>query len=945
MPDNLKINVLIAVNAKGFKRQLDRIKQALDGLGKGAKDAGKGAKDASKDLDGMGKSLGRIGEQGLPAWMQTRRVGKEADIAKGRVRGLSSGLGTLARRLAAIAGAYFGFQGARALSRQLDTYTELNNRIRLVAASEQELISVREKLFAISLRTRSSVAANAQLYSRLSQASATLGYSQTDLLKVTEILNKQVLIGGNNASEAAAGLVQFAQGIASGRLQGDELRSVLENLLGVQQGLIDGFALLEKRGQIDFSVTRANIRDLASEGVLGADLLLSALLAVADETEERFEQVAVTIGGAFTNLWTGILARLGLGDEAIGSSGAIASTVQKLADVVTPATVSENLFRRVRAGDVQVESLTAANLEAIGKVAEKRLADFQARVARAPGYYGGGAEQLALEREIDALERGIDSYERLVKSKRQAQSVGVRGLAAADAELLERAASLDTDTESAQKDLDRDVAAFNQRLEALRADNRRRVALAGLPLFSGQGIGAGDLDTAENLKEINFYLERRRRAEERYQQVVANADGSKEREEARAARGRARTLAQARRRDRTAARAVLRQFEKDSNELDKILDDRAKKLTAAIQGIDAAMLDFLSPFERERVELKRWQEETLKVLRETPAAYAEYARQVEAVTERGLADIANRELDERRKKIEEMLRQSREGVHGLLRGLEDYADSALDVARNLEYAVGNAFRNLEDELTRFLTRGEFSLRRFLRDLAEDVARTTIRVGVTGPLASALGARLRAALPGLPAAPGFGTLETKLDELNADLSAKTDEVVVAQEGTRKAAEKLEVKASERLTELRRQTNLLERIAACSCQPPPAQHFRADGGAGRQLLDAALSAATGVPRFHGGGVVGGPPGKESLAFVEGGEGIISRRGLAALGRGGPPQQVQVVVENRGANQQEVVEQRAVVDGQKLIVQVALDDVDRRGPLSRRLEQAYGLGRRTG
>ena len=50
-------------------------------------------------------------------------------------------------------------------------------------------------------------------------------------------LNKQAAIGGNMAQEAASRLVQFAQGIASGRLQGDELRSVPENLLGVSDGL------------------------------------------------------------------------------------------------------------------------------------------------------------------------------------------------------------------------------------------------------------------------------------------------------------------------------------------------------------------------------------------------------------------------------------------------------------------------------------------------------------------------------------------------------------------------------------------------------------------------------------------------------------------------------------------------------------------------------------
>ena len=52
-----------------------------------------------------------------------------------------------------------------------------------------------------------------------------------------------------------------------------------------------------------------------------------------------------------------------------------------------------------------------------------------------------------------------------------------------------------------------------------------------------------------------------------------------------------------------------------------------------------------------------------------------------------------------------------------------------------------------------------------------------------------------------------------------------------------------------------------------------------------------------------------------------------------------------ENRGATQQEVVEQRAEADGERLIINVALEDIMRRGPFSQGLQRAYGLTRRTG
>ena len=133
------------------------------------------------------------------------------------------------------------------------------------------------------------------------------------------------------------------------------------------------------------------------------------------------------------------------------------------------------------------------------------------------------------------------------------------------------------------------------------------------------------------------------------------------------------------------------------------------------------------------------------------------------------------------------------------------------------------------------------------------------------------------------------------------------VVEAQTETQAELAKLVATGELQATELVKQTALLKRLAACS-RPPSVERFR-------------------------------NAGPEALALLESGATAL------AQGAGGAPQQVQVVVENRGATQQEVVEQRAAMDGGRLVVNVALDDIARRGPLSQALEQTYALGRRTG
>ena len=152
------------------------------------------------------------------------------------------------------------------------------------------------------------------------------------------------------------------------------------------------------------------------------------------------------------------------------------------------------------------------------------------------------------------------------------------------------------------------------------------------------------------------------------------------------------------------------------------------------------------------------------------------------------------------------------------------------------------------------------------------------------------------------------LGEKIQALNKALNDKQALVVAAQTGTQAELAKLVATGQLQVTELVNQTALLKRVAARS-RPLSVERFRSAG--------------------------------EALPLLESGATVLA----LAQGAGGAPQQVQVVVENRGATQQEVVEQRAVMDGGRLVVNVALDDIMRRGPLSQALEQTYALGRRTG
>ncbi len=170
------------------------------------------------------------------------------------------------------------------LKKYLDINTQISNKLKLLTNSTEELEAVQKRLAQTAIQTRTAYENTAAVFARMSFASKELGANQETTLRVVELLNKTISLSGSTSLEAAAGLQQFAQAIASGRLQGDELRSVLENLPGLATQLAKGLG-----------ITRGELRQLGTEGKLTPSIILNALLKMGSEIDAQFSKTVPTI--------------------------------------------------------------------------------------------------------------------------------------------------------------------------------------------------------------------------------------------------------------------------------------------------------------------------------------------------------------------------------------------------------------------------------------------------------------------------------------------------------------------------------------------------------------------------------------------------------------------------------------------------------------------------
>lgn len=210
---------------------------------------------------------------------------------------------------------------ARELLRQLDLYTNLQNRLRATGLEAQNLTAVYKELLQVSNETRSSVEGSVELYSRLAISAKDLGVSQRELIDFTKSLNQAIILSGASATEAQAGLIQLSQGMASGTLRGDELRSVLEQLPAVAD-------VIAKQ----LGVTRGELRKMGEDGKITANTILDAFKSARGELEERFGKTVPTIGQSFQILKNNFTNLIGEFDKATGISTALSNALLFIAN-------------------------------------------------------------------------------------------------------------------------------------------------------------------------------------------------------------------------------------------------------------------------------------------------------------------------------------------------------------------------------------------------------------------------------------------------------------------------------------------------------------------------------------------------------------------------------------------------------------------------------------
>nr|BAR29258.1 tail length tape measure protein [uncultured Mediterranean phage uvMED]BAR29321.1 tail length tape measure protein [uncultured Mediterranean phage uvMED]BAR29409.1 tail length tape measure protein [uncultured Mediterranean phage uvMED] len=211
--------------------------------------------------------------------------------------------------------------GVREIIRAGDTFVNVQNRMMALSGSAEKTAGAMAHMKRIANESRSDFDAIGTLFTRLTIATQELGVSQNDIAKATQTVANTFVIAGAESSEAANSARQLAQGLASGALRGDELRSVMENNVILSNLLADGLG-----------ITIGQLRDFGKEGKLTAQAILPILINSVDETTKTVQNMDLTIGQSMTLLRTNFTTLIGEFENATGVFGKSANAVGILAN-------------------------------------------------------------------------------------------------------------------------------------------------------------------------------------------------------------------------------------------------------------------------------------------------------------------------------------------------------------------------------------------------------------------------------------------------------------------------------------------------------------------------------------------------------------------------------------------------------------------------------------
>jgi tape measure domain-containing protein len=247
---------------------------------------------------------------------------------------IATGFARLRQAAVSTFGVFAAARGIQGLVNAADQLELLTGSFQALTGSADRAADMTERVFRTIEDTGSGLEDTASTFQRLTIGMNAFGASNEQIDAVANSFIKLGRISGTSMANTNAALVQFSQGLATGKLQGDELRSIMERLPLLTQLIADEWNTVHKNAQI----TRGDVKQMGREGKLTADILVNSLLRNFDKINDQFGKLVFTLDQELnvfklrlTQAFASIAVGTGFGDAVKATVSAASEALGKLA--------------------------------------------------------------------------------------------------------------------------------------------------------------------------------------------------------------------------------------------------------------------------------------------------------------------------------------------------------------------------------------------------------------------------------------------------------------------------------------------------------------------------------------------------------------------------------------------------------------------------------------
>ncbi|WP_457945246.1 tape measure protein [Caproiciproducens sp. LBM24188] len=257
--------------------------------------------------DNYSRSMDRIWTSTQRATSGIDRASSAVDNVNSKFTATESSAGRLTSRLTGLAAAFLSIQTIKKGMEISDTYTNISSKLSLITSNAAQLKSLQNDIFAAADRARGSYTDMADTVARLGITAGSQFGSNQNIVKFAETMQKMFRVGGASTAEQSAAMLQITQAIGSGKLQGDEFRSIMENAPMAAQ------AIAKYLG-----TSTDKLKELSTDGKLTSDVIINGVLSASASVDQQVSKMSYTWGDYWNKIKNGAYQAFGetFGDES-----------------------------------------------------------------------------------------------------------------------------------------------------------------------------------------------------------------------------------------------------------------------------------------------------------------------------------------------------------------------------------------------------------------------------------------------------------------------------------------------------------------------------------------------------------------------------------------------------------------------------------------------------